>query len=408
MLFEKKGMNNTKYIILVGDGMADYPLRELDGKTPLERAETPNMDRIASCRIGLARTIPDGMEPGSDIANLSILGYNPGTYHTGRAPLEAASMGVELGPDQIAYRMNLVNLERRSDDEIIMKSHSSGDISTAEASKIVKTLKQEFTQKDLTIYPGVAYRHLMIWDKGPEDALTIPPHDVLDRNMAEYLNDSSDNPVTRLIRRSWPILGSHLVNLDRRGAGLKEANSIWLWGQGRAPKMPLFKDKFGLNGGVISAVDLLKGMGIYAGLTPIHVEGATGYLDTNYLGKAEGALKALEDLDFIFLHVEAPDEASHNGNTEDKIRAIEDFDQKVVGTVLKGLGRFKDYRVMVISDHLTPIPKRTHTGEPTPFTWADKRELNSPPEGPSFTEKWAEESGLIYENGHDLMPSFLS
>ena len=404
----KENNGKTKYIILVGDGMADYPLRELDGKTPLERAETPNMDRIASCRVGLARTIPEGMAPGSDIANLSILGYNPGTYHTGRAPLEAASMGVELGPDQIAFRMNLVNLDRRSDDEIIMKSHSSGDISTAEASKIVKTLKQEFTQKELTIYPGVAYRHLMIWDNGPEDALTIPPHDVLDRNMAEYLNDSSDNPVTRLIRRSWPILERHPVNLDRRGAGLKEANSIWPWGQGRAPKIPLFKDKFGLNGGVISAVDLLKGIGIYAGLAPIHVEGATGYLDTNYLGKAEGALKGLEDLDFIFLHVEAPDEASHNGNTEDKIRAIEDFDQKVVGTVLKGLGRFKDYRVMVISDHLTPISKRTHTGEPTPFAWADKEALNSTSEGPSFTEKWAKASGLVYENGHDLMPSFLS
>jgi 2,3-bisphosphoglycerate-independent phosphoglycerate mutase len=225
----------TKYIILVGDGMADYPLEELGGKTPLEVAETPHMDRIAACRVGLARTIPSGMEAGSDIANLSLLGYDPTAYHTGRAPLETASMGLDLTPDQVAFRMNLVSLERRSDDEIIMKSHSSGDITTSEAVEIVESLKREIIIPGIIIYPGVAYRHILIWDNGPVDAITIPPHDVLDQNMAPYLNDPSENPVLDLIRRSWPILHGHNVNRKRKEAGLKEANSVWLWGQGKAP-----------------------------------------------------------------------------------------------------------------------------------------------------------------------------
>jgi 2,3-bisphosphoglycerate-independent phosphoglycerate mutase len=397
-----------KYILLVGDGMADYPLRELGGKTPLETAETPHMDRIAACRVGLVRTIPEGMEPGSDIASLSLLGYDPATYHTGRAPLEAASMGVRMNSNRIAFRMNLVTLDHRSDKEIIMVSHSSGDITSGEAVKIVETLKQEIRIPDVTMYPGVAYRHLLMWENGPEDALTIPPHDVLDRNMANYLNQSSDNPVPDLIRSSWQILHTHPVNIERRGVGLNEANSIWLWGQGKAPKLPRFLDKYGLKGGVISAVDLSKGIGIYAGLTSIHVEGATGYLDTNYRGKAEGALKGLEDLDFIFLHVEAPDEAGHQGNSNDKVKAIEDFDKKVVGNVLEGLRAYEDYRIMVVSDHFTPISKRTHTGEPTPFAWANKKEIESRTGGPPFTEASAKKTGLILEKGHELMAFFLS
>jgi len=397
----------TKYIILVGDGMGDYPLKELGEKTPLEAAKTPNMDRIASCRIGLVKTIPKGMEPGSDVANLSLLGYDPHLYHTGRAPFEAASMGVSLNSNQVAFRMNLVTLDRRSDDEIIMKSHSSGDISTEESVRIVEDLKNVFKIPGITIYPGVAYRHLLVWEDGPEDAGTIPPHDVLDRDMAYYLNNSSDDQVPDLIRKSWPALKDHPVNAKRRRAGQKEANSIWLWGQGKAPDIPLFRDLYGLEGGVISAVDLIKGIGTYAGFRPIHVDGATGYLDTNYRGKAEGALKGLEDLDFIFLHVEAPDEAGHNGDYREKIEAIELFDKKVVGTVLEGLKGFEDYRIMVVSDHLTPIVKKTHTDEPTPFSWASRAELESTPGRASFTERFAMESGLMYEAGHELMPVFL-
>ena len=400
--------NKRKYIILVGDGMADYPLSELGGKTPLEEAETPYMDRIAACRMGLVRTIPEGMEPGSDVANLSLLGYDPRKYHTGRAPLEAASMGVTLRANQVAFRMNLVTLDIRSDNETIMISHSAGDISTEESVPIVEDLKEELDLPGVEIYQGVAYRHLLLWGNGPENALTIPPHDVPDQNMAPYLNHTSENPVPELIRRSWGIMKDHRINMERRRAGLYEANSIWLWGQGKAPKIPLFSDRYGLNGGVISAVDLLKGIGVYVGFIPIDVKGATGYLNTNYQGKAEAALKGLESLDFIFLHVEAPDEASHNGNYKEKIQAIEKFDRKVVGKVLEGLKDLENYRVMVVSDHLTPIAKRTHSSEPTPFAWASKKEIDLAQEGPTFTEVSARESGCIFERGHELIDAFLS
>ncbi len=397
----------TKYIILVGDGMADYPLKALGGKTPLEAADTPNMDRIAFCRIGLVKTIPEGMEPGSDIANLALLGYDPRRYHTGRSPLEAASMGVSLKPEDVAFRMNLVTLDWRSGDTIIMVSHSSGDISTKEAVQIVESLKKGINKPEVVIYPGVAYRHLLVWRGGPEDALTIPPHDVLDQDMSHYLKRFKDNPIPGLIRDSWIILKDHPVNTVRRQAGLHEANSIWLWGQGRAPTLPLFRDTYGLEGGVISAVDLIKGIGRCLGLRPIHVDGATGYLNTNYVGKAEGALKGLEDLDFVYLHVEAPDEAAHNGNYKEKIQAIEAFDHMVVGTVLEGLRKFNDYRVMVVSDHFTPIVKKTHTSEPTPFAWGRKSELESTHGIAPFTEDAAMKSGLRMNVGHELISEFL-
>ncbi len=400
-------MSKRKYVLLVGDGMADYPLEELGGKTPLQAAYTPNMDRVASVRIGLARTIPETMEPGSDVANLSLLGYDPAAYHTGRGPLEAASMGVALQPEDVAFRMNLVTLEHRSSGEIVMKSHSSGDITSGEAGRIVEELKKVIHLDGVSIYPGVAYRHLLVWRNGPSEVATIPPHDVLDQNMAEYLNHPGLSRICDLIRASWGILTAHEVNKERRSRDLKEANSIWLWGQGKRPKIPRFEKKFGLKGGVISAVDLLKGIGIYAGLEPLAVPGATGYLDTNFLGKAEEALKALERLDFVFVHVEAPDEAGHSGNPAEKIQAIEAFDEKVVGTIMTGLSRFKDYRLMVVSDHLTPISKRTHTADPTPFAWAAKEELETQSAAGEFTETAAKSSGLFYERGHDLMPDFV-
>lgn len=403
----ERDYKKVKYVLLVGDGMGDYPLEELEGKTPLEVAKTPHMDRIAACKVGLVRTIPEGIEPGSDVANLSLLGYDPRRYHTGRAPLEAASMGIALRAQQVAFRMNLVTLDWRSDKEIVMVSHSAGDISTEESAQIVKDLKEELNLPDVEIYQGVAYRHLLLWENGPEGAVTIPPHDVLDQNMALYLNKSSEDPVPEMIKRSWGILKDHPINVNRRRAGFGEANSIWLWGQGKAPNLPLFSDKYGLTGGVISAVDLLKGIGNYAALTPLHVKGATGYINTNYRGKAEAALKGLASLDFIFLHVEAPDEASHKGNYKEKIQSIENFDQKVVGVIIEGLRQNEDYRIMVVSDHLTPIVKRTHTGEPTPFAWASSKEIESVSEGSPFTEASARESGILFERGHELIESFL-
>lgn len=397
----------TKYVLLVGDGMGDYPLAALDGKTPLEVAHTPNMDRIAACRIGLVKTIPDGLSPGSDVANLSLLGYDPTLCVTGRAPFEAASMGVELGDRDVAFRMNLVTLDFRSETEIVMKSHSSGDIPTSEGRSLVATLQRSLVLPGVAIHPGVAYRHLLVWEDGPLAAETIPPHDVLDRNMAAYLNPDRIDPVVSVIRQSWDILRHDPVNLRRRTEGLSEANSIWLWGQGKALRIPRFKDRFGLKGGVISAVDLLKGIGVYAGLGPILVEGATGYLDTNYAGKAREAVAALKDLDFMFVHVEAPDEASHNGNVREKLQAIEAFDEKVVGGVLAGLASFPDYRIMVASDHFTPIVMKTHARDPAPFAWAAKGELASGKGGEGFTEASAKASGLYFERGFELMPSFL-
>jgi 2,3-bisphosphoglycerate-independent phosphoglycerate mutase len=414
--FMGKNHNNTsmpenlerrKYIVLVGDGMGDYPLEELGGKTPLQVAETPNMDHIAACRVGLVRTIPDGIEPGSDVANLSLLGYDPRVYHTRRAPFEAASMQVQLNPDEVAFRMNLVTLDFNSDHDVFMVSHSSGDLPSEEARQIVDHLKKNLKFPGTTIYQGVGYRHLLVWHDGPEEAPTIPPHDVLGQNMGPYLNETSGNLVQRLIRSSWPVLKNHPVNQRRRKRKENEANSIWLWGQGRAPKLPRFADKYGIKGAVICAVDLLRGIGIYAGFEPIYVEGATGYLNTNYRGKAEAALQALTRLDFVFLHVEAPDEAGHAGNWKEKIEAIENFDRKVVGTVLEGLEGFEDFRIMVVSDHLTPIPRRTHTPEPTPFAWATKTELKRSGSGAVFSEDSALNSGLLIETGHELMDQFM-
>lgn len=398
---------NRKYVLLVGDGMADYPLDQLDGRTPLEVARTPNLDRVAGGRIGLVRTIPEGFEAGSDVANLSLLGYDPERHHTRRGPFEAASMGVPLDAAEVAFRMNLVTLDHRSPHEIIMVSHSSGDIPTPEAHQIVATLKERLQTDRIRIHPGVAYRHLLVWDGGPADVPTIPPHDRLGRNMAGYLAQSDHDPVVALTRRSWEILREHPVNLRRRREGLKEANSIWLWGQDQAPRLPSFQERFGLRGGVISAVDLIKGIGVYAGFEPIAVEGATGYLDTNYLGKGRKALEALDHLDFVFVHVEAPDEAGHAGSTREKIQAIEAFDELVVGTVLKGMVKYADFRVLVASDHLTPIPVRTHTPEPAPFAWVSKAELERPSSNRAFSEKAGAASGRLFDPGHDLMPAFL-
>lgn len=399
--------NRTKYVILVGDGMADYPVEELAGKTPLEAAETPNMDRVTACGLGRVRTIPQGLEPGSDVANLSLMGYDPTRFHTGRSPLEAASMGVTLQPDEVAFRMNLVTLERGPGDRAVVSSHSAGDLSSEEGGVLVDALRRELEGDGIALRAGVGYRHLLIWKNGPEDAPTVAPHDVLERDMAWYLDTADRDPVVALMRRSWDLLAAHPVNENRRRTGRSPATSIWLWGQGKPPLMPSFQSLYGLSAGVISAVDLIKGIGICAGFQPVPVEGATGLLDTNYEGKVEKALEGLERKDLIFLHVEAPDEAGHSGNAGVKVQAIEYFDGRVVGPMLEGLeaGGW-DYRVLVVSDHFTPIIRRTHTPEPAPFAWARKKELARCSRSRSFSEAEALRSGLLFDPGCEIMGAF--
>ncbi len=399
--------NQIKYVILVGDGMADYPVEELGGRTPLEAARTPHMDRVAGCGIGRVRTIPEGMEPGSDVANLSLMGYDPLRFHTGRSPLEAASMGVALEPDEVAFRMNLVTLEHRNGGEAVITTHSAGDISTEEGRTLVEALRGVLEEDGITLHTGVAYRHLLVWRNGPEAVPTIAPHDVLDQDMTWYLDTADRDPVVALIRRSWDLLAAHPVNVERRRTGRSPATSIWPWGQGRPPRMPSFRSRYGFSGGVISAVDLIKGIGIYAGFEPVDVEGATGFLDTNYEGKVREALHALERKDLIFLHVEAPDEAGHSGHAGTKVEAIERFDARVVGPVLEGLESMgTDYRVLVVSDHFTPVVKRTHTPEPAPFAWARKRELAESRPPRSFSEAEALRSGRLFDPGHEVVEAF--
>jgi 2,3-bisphosphoglycerate-independent phosphoglycerate mutase len=396
-----------KFAFLVGDGMGDYPLPELGGMTPLEASETPNMDRIASCRIGCVNTIPDGMDPGSDVANLSLLGYDPHKYHTGRSPFEAASMGIDLSRGEVAFRMNLVTLEFCGQNHIVMVSHSAGDITTDEGSELVDALADSITSPDIRIFPGIAYRHLLIWRQGPLGAKTLPPHDFLGRDVAFYLIPDRSSPVPCIVRKSWAPLKEHPINHRRRALGLKEANSVWLWGQGMAPDLPRFTDIYGVSGGVISAVDLIRGIGAYAGLEPIHVEGATGYLNTNYVGKGNAAVDALRRLDFVFVHVEAPDEASHSGLVSEKIKAIESFDRYVVGTVIERMADIDDFKVMVATDHFTPISTRTHSTESPPFAWATAGELRKAPNHRKFNEKNAAGSGLFFRNGHEMIKAFM-
>ncbi len=400
-----------KYIILQGDGMPDYPVKELKGRTPLQAAATPNMDYIArKGLLGMVRVIPEGFPPGSDVGNLSILGYEPSRYYTGRAPLEAASMGVELGPEDVAYRCNLVTLQN-SGGIVRMEDYSAGHISTEEAREIIELINASLGSEQIRFYPGVSYRHLLIWREGSERVKTTPPHDIMGKEISPYLPQGDDGEILNgLIQRSQVILTDFSANRVRTASGKSPANSIWLWGQGRAPKLPTLRERFGVEGAVISAVDLVRGLGIYAGLKVVNVPGATGYLDTNYSGKAEYALRELERKDFMYLHVEAPDEAGHSGEPGSKIKAIEDFDLKVVGKVLEGIREFVEYKVMVISDHRTPLSLRTHSREPVPFAiLSSNDEARSDKEvfTRGFDEGAAEGSGVFFDRGWELMEEFI-
>ena len=389
--------------------MADYPIKELDNKTPLQVAKTESMDAVASRgKIGMVQTIPHGLPPGSDIANLSILGYDPNCYLTGRAVYEASSAGVRLDSHDVAFRCNLVTLTN-SDGKTIMGDYSAGHITTGEAREVIGELDVKLGGDQIRFYPGVSYRHLMVWKKGSEKVKTTPPHDISGRDVSPYLPEGEGaDKILQLMGEARNILNGNQVNKKRIADSKLPANSIWLWGQGRPISLPSFSERYGLSGSVISAVDLIKGMGVTLGLSPIEVPGVTGYLDTNYLGKAEYALDVLKDKDFVFVHVEAPDEASHSGDVHNKIKAIEDFDGMVVKTVLEGIRQFKEYKIMVLPDHRTPIVKKTHTSEPVPFAICSSASLlEDSQQRIGFSEESAEKSGLFVENGFELMDFFI-
>jgi 2,3-bisphosphoglycerate-independent phosphoglycerate mutase len=400
----------VKYIVLVGDGMADRPLKELNGKTPLQAASTPNMDRLASAgTLGKVRTVPEGMHPGSDVANLSILGYDPRKYYSGRAPLEASSIGVKLAEEDVAFRCNFVTLKFNSDKtRAIMEDYSSGHITTEEARELIREIDKNLGSETIRFYPGVSYRHLMVWSKGPVETECVPPHDIIGRDIADYLPAGAGEEVLRKIMMdSVDILEAHPINRERIKNGKNPGNSVWLWGQGRKPALPTFMEKYGITGSLISAVDLTRGLGIYAGFRILDVPGITGYLDTNYRGKADAALDSLSTADFVYIHVEAPDEAGHSGKYKDKIKAIEDFDALVVGTVMENAEKLGDYRILLLPDHPTPIELRTHTADPVPFVLFDSgKQITN--EGAKFSEEMLSREDLLsFEEGHRLMDYFI-
>jgi 2,3-bisphosphoglycerate-independent phosphoglycerate mutase len=394
-----------KYVVLLGDGMADEPVAGLDGKTPLECARTPHMDRLAQKgQLGLAQTIPEGYPPGSDVANLAVFGYDPRTCYSGRSPLEAASMGVSLAPEDVSFRLNLVTIGGR-DGEEYMEDFSAGHITSDEARRILKSLQDELGDEHFQFFPGVSYRHLLVWRRGMDQMTFTPPHDISGQAVAGHLpRGEGAQALLDLAARARAILERHPVNCARQAAGKRPANAIWLWGHGRAPRMETLSSRFGITGAVISAVDLIKGIGIYAGLDVIEVPGATGYLDTNYLGKAEYALEALKTRDFVYVHVEAPDEASHGGLVDEKVRAIEAFDRLVVGTVFDGLRNNGDFRLLVLPDHPTPLRTMTHSSGPVPYIlYGSHGEFVCSPAGSAYDENAAAATGVFVEEGFRLM-----
>jgi 2,3-bisphosphoglycerate-independent phosphoglycerate mutase len=396
-----------KYVILQGDGMADYPIDELGGKTPLESAVTPNMDWLASRGLfGLAYTIPEGLPPGSDVGNMTILGYDPNLFYTGRAPLEAASMGIDLGPEDIAFRCNLVTL-RANGQTKVMEDFTAGHITSGEAAEIIRNLNDHLRGDGIEFHAGVSYRHIMVWRHGKMDMKTTPPHDITDREVEQHLPQGEGSSVVRnLMDRSQTLLGPHPVNRRREEMGKRRATSIWLWGQGKAPQIPSLKERYGISGGVISAVDLINGLGVYAGLDRITVPGITGFFDTDYKAKAEYALEALNERDLVFIHVEAPDEAGHMGDTREKVKAIEAIDEKVLGTLLPGMNRWPDWRLLLLPDHPTPIALKTHASDPVPFVLFFSSARHQPRDL-AYNEIDAGKTGVRVKKAHNLIKQLI-
>lgn len=393
---------SVKYILLVPDGMADRPLDELDGKTPMQVARKPNMDYLAANgRVGAVHTIPEGMDPGSDVAAMSLLGYDPRKYYTGRGPIEAVSMQVPLDRRDVAFRCNLV-----SSDGVTMVDYSGGHVSTEEARELMTLVHEKLGTSRISFYPGVSYRHLMVWRDGSPDVKTTPPHDIAGQAIEGYLpNGDGDQTLRGLIFDSIDLLDEHPINRRRRDEGRNPANMIWPWGQGRSLELPDFLAKTGVTGAVVAAVDLVKGLGRAAGLKVVDVPGATGYLDTNFEGKAKYALDVLKDWDFAFIHVEAPDEAGHIGDIDAKIEAIENVDRRLLGTLLEGLREVDRFRILVSPDHVTPISIKTHASDPVPFALFSSFEPGGA--GLAFDERAVPYAELRVEEGFRLIDLLL-
>ena len=396
-----------KYIVVLGDGMADRDIKELGNRTILDVAKKPNIDGLKGI-TGMVKTVPDTLKPGSDVANLAVMGYNPLECYTGRSPLEAVSIGIKMKDSDVAIRCNLVTLSDEKDiSKRKMLDYSAGEISTEEAKKLIKAVEEGLGNSEFKFYPGISYRHCLIWDKGRTGLNLTPPHDISDRVTGEYLPDN--DKIFGLMKRSYDILKNHPVNLKRIEEGKNPANSIWLWGEGTKPRIDNFYKKTGLKGAVISAVDLIKGIGISAGMESIDVEGATGTLDTNYEGKLEAAKNTLlkDGNDFVYIHLEGPDECGHHGDIEGKISAVERIDKNIVGPLCQALkDAGEDFAMLIMPDHPTPIETRTHSSDPVPFKIYRS---NDEKEGAEvYSEKNAAKSGIFIEDGYTLLTKFIN
>ncbi len=401
-----------KYLVVLFDGMADYPIEELDGKTPLAYADTPAMDKLVkTSTVGLIKTVADGLKPGSDVANLSVLGYDPAECYTGRSPLEAGSIGIDMKDTDVSFRCNLVTLsdEEEYADKTIL-DYCADDISTEEAKVLVEYLAEKLNDNEFTFYSGVSYRHCLIWDKGTLDVGTLtPPHDITGKPIKEYVpTHTNAQKLYSLMKKSYDLLKDHPVNKKREERGLRPANSIWLWGEGVRANLVNFKEKFGVKASMISAVDLLKGIGKFSGMNVVEVDGVTGYIDTNFEGKADAAIKEFKNgQDFVYIHVEAPDECGHRHEIDNKQKAISIIDKKILGPVTDYLASTGErFKVLVTPDHATPLSLRTHTNDPIPFFIYDSGKAANGAD--TFSEASAKETGLFIETGHTLMNKFIN
>ena len=400
-------MSDKKFIVVLGDGMADEPIESLGGKTPIQYADTPALDRLSKLsEIGLVHTIPEGMKPGSDTANLSVLGYDPKIYYSGRSPLEALSIGVPMKDTDIALRCNIVTISENDVpfEEQVIIDHSSGEISTEDCAVLLNAVKEELQNETYQFYVGTSYRHCLIWNRGQVLELS-QPHDVLGQVIGQYL--PSDENLLYMMKRSYEILKDHPLNIERKKKGLNPANCCWFWGAGTKPMLSSFEEKNGVKGMMVSAVDLLKGIAVGADMGVAHVEGVNGGLNTNYEGKTKAAYDALKNgYDFVYIHVEAPDEMGHQGSVEKKVKSIEYLDQRVIGPLTKALDEDKtDYRLLVMPDHPTPIRVRTHTADSVPYLLYDSTQLQS--HTWNYNEKDAKESGNFVAEGHTIIDKLL-